>query len=316
MDGEGINLVELMRRFSTEEDARAYLEALRWPDGPVCPRCGSVKGAYKLTPKATSKKPGRAGLYKCRDKDCRSQFTVTVGTIFEDSHIPLSKWVLTIHLMCASKKGISAHQIHRMLDVTYKTAWFMCHRIRYAMSEEPLRSKLSGIVEADETYVGGKTRAYAKGRSTKKKVPVVALVERGGRVKSRPVKRVTTANLNRAFHDYVEPGTRIMTDEWPAYQNLDIAFQNRETVRHGANEYVRGEAHVNTAEGYFSLLKRGIVGTYHHVSPQHLHRYCDEFDFRYNGRKVEDGVRAVLAVKGAEGKRLMYRDPTANGRAV
>ena len=161
MNGDGINLVELIQRFSTEEEARAYLEGLRWPKGPVCPHCDSTE-AYKLTPKPTSKRPARAGLYKC--KACRKQFTVTVGTIFEGSHIPLSKWLITIHLMCASKKGISAHQIHRMIGVTYKSAWFMCHRIRYAMTQDPLRSKLSGTVEVDETYVGGKKRGTARGK--------------------------------------------------------------------------------------------------------------------------------------------------------
>jgi transposase-like protein len=290
----------------SEDEAREMIEALRWPDGAICPHCGADR-PYSLKPRPTSKRPGRKGLYKCRK--CRKQFTVTVGTIFEDSHISLRTWLQAIHLLCASKKGMSAHQLHRMLDVSYKSAWFMAHRIRYAMTQPPLVGKLRGVVEADETYVGGKASARHGGRSTVKKTPVLTLIERDGRARSTPMKRVTSKNLTKAFWENVEPGTAIMTDDFGAYYGLPYEFSNRQIVKHGDGEYVRGEAHVNTAESFFSLLKRGIIGVYHHVGEGHLHRYAHEFDFRWNGRKVPDGVRAALAVKGAEGKRLMYRDP-------
>jgi transposase-like protein len=304
MESGQVNLADLAAKFSDEDSARSFLESLRWPDGPVCPHCGA-EGAYRLTPKPGSKT--RKGVLKCRK--CRKQFTVTVGTIFEDSHIPLRKWLLAVHLLCASKKGMSAHQLHRMLGVTYKSAWFMAHRIRYAMTQPPLVDKLAGIVEADETYVGGKARNAKRGRGAPKKTPVLALVERGGRVKSMPVRRVTAENLNKAFRDYVEPGTRIMTDDWTGYRRLPVEFWNRDVVKHGEGEYARGDVHVNTAEGYFSLLKRGITGVYHHVGSQHLHRYCAEFDFRYNERHVSDGLRMVAAIRSAEGKRLTFREP-------
>jgi transposase-like protein len=303
MEPEQVNLADLAAKFSDEDSARSFLESLRWPDGPVCPHCGA-EGAYRLIPKPGSKT--RKGVLKC--KKCRKQFTVMVGTIFEDSHIPLRKWLLAVHLLCASKKGMSAHQLHRMLGVTYKSAWFMAHRIRYAMTQPPLVDKLAGIVKADETYVGGKAKWPHKGRSLAKKTPVLALVERGGRVKSLPVRRVTAENLNKAFRDYVEPGTRIMTDDWTGYRRLPVDFWDRDVVKHGAGEYVRGDVHTNTVEGYFSLLKRGITGVYHHVGSQHLHRYCAEFDFRYNERHVSDGLRMAAAIRSAEGKRLTFRD--------
>jgi len=233
-----------------------------------------------------------------------------VGTIFEDSHIPLSKWLLAIHLLCASKKGMSAHQLHRMLGVTYKSTWFMAHRLRYAMSQEPLASKLTGIVEANETYVGPKHVHGKHGRGAGKKVPVVALVERGtGRVRAFPVEPVTAANLGAAMREQVDHRATIMTDELNVYEPIGHSFIAHETVKHGDGEYVRGNVHTNAAEGFFSLLKRGITGVYHHVGKGHLGRYCDEFAFRYEYRKVEDGERARLAVLGAEGKRLTYKQP-------
>lgn len=309
MNAQPLNLVKLAQDFANEDDARAYLEALRWPDGPVCPHCGA-QGAYRITPR----KPGaktRPGLLKCKAKGCRKQFTVTVGTIFEDSHIPLSKWLLAVHLLCASKKGMSAHQVHRMLGLTYKTAWFMCHRIRYAMTQEPLRSKLSGIVEVDETYVGGKVRGTKRGK--RDKPPVVALVQRGGEVRAFPMPQVTEKNLREAIRQHVDPSARVMTDGHYAYRDLGTEFAEHQAVSHDRLEWVRGDAHTQTVEGYFSLLKRGITGVYHHVGEGHLHRYVDEFTFRYNRRHVEDGVRAALAIKGAEGKRLMLRDPASDG---
>lgn len=296
-----MDLVKLAQDFADEDSARAYLESIRWPNGPVCPHCES-ENVYKITSKPGSKT--RKGVHKCRA--CRKQFTVTVGTIFESSHIPLSKWLMAVHLMCASKKGMSAHQLHRMLGVTYKTAWFMCHRIRYAMTQEPLASKLSGTVEVDETYVGGKVRGTSRGRIDKP--PVVALVERGGEVRAFPMPQVTEKNLRQAIRENVETSARIMTDGHYAYRDVGQEFAEHHAVSHERNEWVRGDAHTQTVEGYFSLLKRGIVGTYHHVGDEHLHRYVDEFTFRYNRRKVDDGTRAAMAIRGAEGKRLMYRD--------
>ena len=305
MDGH-TNLVKLAQRYSDEDRAREFLERLRWPNGPVCPRCGA-EGAYRLTPKPGSVRPVRPGVLKC--KACRKQFTVRVGTIFEDSHIPLGTWVIAIHLMCASKKGMSAHQLHRMLGITYKSAWFMAHRIRYAMGQPPLRDKLTGIVEVDETYIG--TRKPGKrGRGAAGKMPVVALVERNGRARSFPAERVTAKNLKAIIRENVAPEARLMTDNFPSYRGLAREFPGHETVEHSKKEYARGDAHVNSVEGYFGLLKRGITGTYHHVSKGHLHRYLAEFDYRWNERGTTDGERAARAVRAVEGKRLTFREPS------
>lgn len=287
-----------------EDEARALLERLRWPNGPACPRCGGAD-PYRLTPKVGSKRPGRKGLLKCRA--CRKQFTVTVGTIFEDSHIPIVTWLTAFHLVCSSKKGISAHQLHRMLGVTYKSAWFMAHRIRYAMTQEPLASKLDGIVEVDETYVGGKSRGRGYDSARERKIPVMALLERGGRVKA--MVPVSGQNLKQHVRDHVAPTAHVMTDEQKGYRGLSKEFAAHSTVNHSAKEYARGDVTINSVESFFSLLKRGVVGTFHHVSKQHLHRYVDEFVFRYDARKVSDRERTVLAVKAAEGKRLMLKEP-------
>jgi transposase-like protein len=310
-----LNLITLMQQYPDADSAREYLEKKRWPNGPVCPHCESTE-AYKLQGKPDSKRPVRKGVYKC--KGCRKQFTVTVGTIFEDSHIPLNKWLLAIHLLCSSKKGMSAHQLHRMLKVTYKSAWFMAHRIRYAMTQPPLVDKLQGVVEVDETYVGGKRknmhakkREALQGRGSVGKTPVVTMVERNGRVRSFAGQRVTGENLKELVRKNVEPQSVVFTDEHAAYTGLAVDFAGHGVVAHGQGEYVRGQAHINTAEGYFSLLKRGIVGVYHHVSAKHLHRYCGEFDFRYNAREVSDGLRTEIAIMGVEGKRLMYRVPVS-----
>jgi transposase-like protein len=304
-----VNLVTLMKRFGTEEAARGYLENLRWPNGPVCPRCGGAD-PYRLKPRADSKRPGRPGLLKCRA--CRKQFTVTVGTIFEDSHIPLSTWVIALHLMAASKKGMSAHQLHRMLGVAYKSAWFMAHRIRWAMTQEPLASKLTGIVEVDETYVGkGNQEVGRRFISNTIKIPVFTLVQRGGPVRSFIPPRVTAANIDAILADNVSSDATIFTDEATWYKRLNPRFKGHETVNHHKGEYARGHVHTNTVEGYFANLKRGLIGTFHHVSVNHLHRYLSEFDFRYNLRTTTDGERAALAAKGAEGKRLMFRGTRA-----
>jgi transposase-like protein len=309
-NGETFNLNDLAQHFHSAESAREFLERSRWPEEPVCPHCGLIGKAYKLEGKTDSKKPVRKGVYKCGG--CQEQFTVTVGTIFADSHIPLNKWLLAIHLLCASKKGMSAHQLHRMLGVTYKSAWFMAHRIRYAMSQPPLATKLKGIVEADETYVGAKRKKGAKrGRPGvgSHNVPVIAVLERGGRVKSQAVERVTAENLQQAIRENCETGTHIMTDDFLLYRGIRTEFPKHSVVNHSAGEYARGIVHTNTTEGFFGLLKRGITGVYHHVGKGHLHRYLSEFDFRYNSRKMKDGERTMLALKGTEGKRLTLREP-------
>lgn len=305
-----INLSQLAKYFSDEDAARELLEQWRWNGVPACPHCGGTD-PYKLTPKATSKKPGRKGLYKC--KACRKQFTVTVGTVFEDSRIPISKWLLAIHLIASSKKGMSAHQIHRNLGISYKAAWFMMHRLRYAMQSGPLSDLMTGTVEIDETYVGARhKRGTKRGRpgADSHKTPVVALVERGtGRVKAFTMPRVTADNLSEAIKANVHPNARVVTDEYPVYKTLGLS--DHQTVNHKSGEYVRGEIYSNTAEGFFSLLKRGINGTFHHVSRGHLNRYCDEFAFRYENRKMSDAQRATVLVSGAEGKRLTYKQPAA-----
>jgi len=252
----------------------------------------------------------RPGLYKCYS--CRKQFTVTVGTIFEDSKIPLQKWLLAIHLLCASKKGMSAHQLHRMLGITYKSAWFMAHRIRYAMSQPPMAEKMKGIVEVDETYVGGKEHGK-RGRPgpDSKKTPVVALVERNGNVRSFPVERVTVSNLTPILREHISEEAELHTDESVVYHFMKKNFAGHEVVNHSKKEYARRQngklITTNTVEGFHGLLKRGVYGVYHHISRKHLHRYLSEFDFRYNSRSVNDAQRSMLAIHGVGGKRLMYR---------
>ncbi len=304
------NLSILSKAYSDEDAAGDLFEAIRWPNGAACPHCGGCD-PYKLTPKPTSTKPGRKGLYKCRA--CRKQFTVTVGSVFEDSRIPLSKWLLGLHLMASSKKGVSAHQLHRNLGISYKAAWFMAHRLRYAMDSGPLAELLAGVVEMDETYVGAKRiRGAKRGRPgpDSPKTPVVALVERGGKVRAFPVERVTSDSLRKALKSTARPDVRLITDELRAYGRMD--HENHDTVNHSRVEFVRDVVHTNTVEGFFSLLKRGINGTFHHVSKGHLHRYCAEFEFRYNNRSalgVNDGQRAATLLRSAEGKRLTYKQP-------
>lgn len=319
--GQKLTLDYIARHFQDENEAYLFLESLRWPNGPVCVHCQHTR-AYFLQPKGDRyTRTGHATqrrVYKCAA--CRKQFSVLVGTIFEGSKIPLYKWLLAIHMMCQGKNGVSAHELHRSLEVTYKSAWFMAHRIRKAMEREPLAGMLmNGTVEADETYIGGKPRRennaprlnqrQAARRRMDNKTPVVSLVQRGGEVRSRVMKKVTGANLGKLLAENVNPRATLMTDSLRFYRKPGKAFARHESVDHSLGEYVRGDAHINSAEGYFSQLKRSIDGTHHHVSQQHLHRYLGEFDYRYNTRKLEDGDRTRLAIRMAEGKRLRYRDP-------
>ena len=284
-----------------EEQAREFLEEIRWGKEPICPHCGNV-GAYDLVPKGGSST--RSGVYKC--KACRKQFTVTVNTIFHDSHIPLNKWLMAIYLMCSSKKGISAHQIHRTLGITYKSAWFMCHRIREAMKQNP-QGFLKGDVEVDETYIGGRHKGK-RGRGAEGKTPVVALIERGGELRAKKMNCLSAKNLKQAIKENVDKSSNINTDEFRSYRGLEKEYAKHSTVQHGFGVYVNGNAHTNTLEGWFSLLKRGVNGTFHHVSDKHLDRYINEFVFRYNNRKIDDGMRSILAIIQVKDKRLNYKE--------
>jgi transposase-like protein len=297
--------------FTNEAKAREHLEATRWPHGPECPHCGVVDQATQLHGKAH-----RPGVYECRA--CRTQFTATVGTVFERSKVPLNKWMLASFLMASSKKGVSAHQLHRSLGVTYKTAWFMAHRLREAM-REPSPSPLGGsgkIIEADTTYVGGREKnKHARQRDAKHiggagKEIVHSLVERGGRARSHHIANVTGKTLRPILVKNVSRQSALMTDTAGGYMRVGREFARHQMVDHGAGEYVRGEAHSNTVESFFAILKRGVYGTFHSVSEAHLHRYLAEFDFRYNHRialGVDDTARNDKLLAGIGGKRLTYR---------
>jgi transposase-like protein len=301
----------------TEEQARGYLENIRWPNGPICPHCGS-KESVRLQGEST-----RPGLLKCKAKECRKQFTVTIGSIFEDSHISCRQWIMAFHLMVSSKKGISALQLQRNLGLgSYRTAWHLAHRIREAMKKEPLASMLQGIVEADETYVGGKPRPgtgpHKTGFGTKKK-PVMVLVERDGKSVVKHLERVDSKSLKGTIEANVAKSAIIMTDELGLYRGLNKTFAGHEKVRHGIRQYAKRlkdglVVHTNTAESFFALLKRGHMGAFHQMSKKHLHRYCNEFGFRWDHRHVTDGERMAAAIRGAEGRRLTYR-PLKGSRA-
>jgi transposase-like protein len=295
--------------YKDENKAREHLEALRWPDGPICPHCGSLNNAKRLEGKST-----RPGLLKCRD--CRKQFSVTVGTVFERSKIPLHIWLATTFLMASSKNGISTYQIHRTLGVTYKTAWFMTHRIHEAMRDTATDQLggpgASGIVEADEVYIGPRTRGQGKGNHIGKKRQVVALVERKGRLGARHVPSVTVETLKEVLKQNVAKTARLMTDGATMYDKIGQQFASRETVDHSAGEYARGDVTTNTVEGFFGILKRGLRGVYQHVAPEHLHRYVGEFAFRYNhcvALEIHDPERAEIVLRGISGKRLTYKSP-------
>ncbi|HJU17978.1 MAG TPA: IS1595 family transposase [Stellaceae bacterium] len=294
--------------FHDDDAAREHLEKLLWPHGPHCPRCGVMGDRItKLQGKST-----RPGVYKC--KDCRKPFTVTVGTIMERSHIPLSKWVLAAQLMASSKKGFSAHELHRVLGTNYETAWFLFHRLREAANDLGGSGPLGGedkTVEAEETYIGGKARNKAYGPPPKK-FAIFTLVERKGGSRSRRVANVSADDLRPIIEASASKASHLRTDESGVYWKVGEEFKSHETVVHSANEYVRGEVHTNTVEGYFTILQHGIYGTYHHVSEEHLHCYLAEFDFRYSNHAklgIEDAERAEILLRRAKGKRLLYRQP-------
>ena len=303
--------------FTNDEAARALIEGIRWPQGPVCSHCGVVNRAYAVK--------GRAGLYRCAEPLCRKDFTCTTGTVMERSKIALHKWMMGFYLMNASKKGVSAHQLHRALGVTYQSAWFMGHRIREAMTAGGLAPvggpDGSGIVEIDETYFGptaeAKVSKQRKGRpynprgsrGPANKRAIVALVERGGSLRSFHVANADKATVNAIIAANVRPEARVFTDESRLYGDVEGKFSEHQTVRHSAKEYARGEVHTNTIEGSFSIFKRGMKGVYQHCAEKHLHRYLAEFDFRYNhrvGLGYSDIDRTKAAIKGIEGKRLTY----------
>jgi transposase-like protein len=285
-----------------------FMEKHRWGDYPGCPHCGDMDVYIMRSRDGTREKHFR---WRCRG--CKSQFSVRTGTVFEDSRIPLRHWCFAFWRASTSKKGVSALEIHRQTGLSYKSSLFLLHRIRFAMAPTD-GNPLTGIVEVDETYVGGKARNHkTRKEAWDNKSPVVALVERGGRVRSMVVADVTAKTLKTAIRNNVDRRSRIMTDEAKQYQGIGREFEGgHETVKHSAKEYVRGDVSTNTVEGYFSIVKRGINGIYHSVSKKHLHRYLAEYEFRYNGRELSDGERTVAAIQAADGKRLRYREPTAD----
>lgn len=289
-----MNLVRLVDQFHSEEKCRTYLESLRWPDGVTCPRCSSS---------SVSRIQGR-DQYDCNS--CRYQFSVTAGTIFHDSHLPLWKWMLAAYIMCESKKGVSANQIKRTLSVSYKTAWYLCHRIRAAMSEtDP--ALLSGTVEADETWVGGKRKNVGHGYRGNKTI-VAGVVEREGDVRMQVIPSVDRRTLHGFIRTHIDPSTgRVITDSWPAYLGIADADTKHETVDHNIKEWVRGDVHTNTIENVWSLLKRSIVGSYHKVSAKHLDAYLDELEWRFNNRENPYLFRDTL-LKLIKAQNLPYQE--------
>jgi transposase-like protein len=305
-----LTLIQLFDRFGTDEKARKHLESVLWPQGAVCPHCKNHKDKpiYKLEPRSDKKTAIRAGVYKCGA--CLKQFTVTVGTVFEDSKIPLRKWLIAWYMICSSKKGISSLQLQRNLELgSYRTALFMAHRIRHALKETSFPEKLDGIVEADECFVAtGKNTPDTK--RSEKFMPVFAMVQRGGAVRSKVMPTINGANLKQAVRENVKIGAQLHTDLNMSYQGLRWEYEHH-AVKHCANEFSRheGENVVSTSgvESFFSLLKRGVVGTFHHVSAQHLPLYLVEFEHRHNFRKVTDGERTDVGLTKAAGKRLIYK---------
>lgn len=294
---------------SDELAAVEFLEKQRWGSTPACVKCGSVE-VYKMKDSKTGKRNSRY-LWRCRD--CKEQYTVRIGTVYEESRIELRHWCYAFWRACTSKKGVSALEIKRHCQISYKSALFLMNRIRFAMAPDPDSPKLTGTVECDEMYIGARRPRYRgiskRGRGTTNKAPVFVAVERQGELRRRIVADVTGHTLKGAIREEVDRQARIITDEYTAYKGLGKEFPAHETVNHGTREFARGDVHTNTAESSHALVKRGIMGIYHNVSREYLHRYLWQFDFLWNNRKMNDGERTVLAVKAAEGKRLMYREP-------
>jgi transposase-like protein len=302
--------------FNDEDKARAYFEQIRWPNGVTCTHCGNANSARIYAIAANPAKKVRAGLWECQD--CHGQFTVRTGGVMESSHLPLTKWALAYRFMASSKKGMSAHQLHRSIGVTYKTAWFMWHRIREAMREDvlPPMGGSGKVVEVDETFVGPGPDIFVNGRGWQKqrgpagKRIVVTLVERGGSSRSIKVDKLNAETIGEILRDNVSRQSRVHTDEAHHYRKPGAGFAAHERVNHSAKEYAREDVTTNTVEGFFSIFKRGMTGVYQHCGEQHLQRYLDEFDFRYSNRAalgIDDTERTRRAIKGGDGKRLTYR---------
>jgi len=308
-DADDLDLITLAREYSDEDKAIALFESMRWPGGKaICPHCKHDE-TYKLTSRPDTKNKIRKGVYCCAA--CRKTFTAKVGTVMEASHIPVSTWMMALFLICSSKKSISAHQLHRMLKITYKSAWFLAHRIRFAFSDDGV--KLTGTVEADETFVGGKGDS---GTKFSRKTPVVVLLERGGKAKTRVISNVSQHNLGKALNACVDKSATVNTDEHTGYKPALKEFARHDTVNHSKDEYHRKNedgtiSTTNSAESFFSLLKRGVYGSWHHVSREHLPKYSNEFAFRWSNSRITDGARMAVAVPLFDGKRLMYRQPAA-----
>jgi len=284
---------------------RELLEQILWGDDPACPFCGSLSN-HLMQKRPWAKVSARAGARRC--EDCGKQFTVTVGTIFHGSHLPIGKWLQIFVLLCSSKKGMSAHQIHRLLGITYKSAWFAVHRLRFALQDVISFSRLKGAVEVDEAFLGG-VRKGGLGRIPGPKQAIIALVQRGGGVHTVPIEDLTAKTLQKIIKENVDADSIILTDTAGAYNGIGWHFKGgHKSVNHSLGEFARGMVSTNTVEGFFSLLKRGVIGVYHHISKEHLALYLAEFSFRYNSRKMDDGGRTILALKGVEGKRLLYKE--------